>query len=139
MTCVVDPITKQLQWVQVWENGTRVAVPAYTVPLPPEAYLPLLAAVAMAVAYVWLGLRWRLFDPWRGDYLVNILLGVVYTVGGVLTLNMSAYVYTTLDCSGDKYTTVVANPYAASGYVPLALGIVSTVLAVAQALGELVE
>jgi len=127
-----------LQWVQVWENGTSVAVPAYSLPLPPETYFPLLAAVAMFLFYLYAAWRWQLFDPWRGDYFYNAVLAIIYIFAGLLLLS-TPYVYITLNCSGVEFTAVVANPYAASGYVPLVLGILSLVLAVAQALGELVE
>jgi len=122
-----------LWWVEVWANGTTRVVPANVVPLPLEAYLPLAISVAMAIAYFWLGWRRNLFDPLDGDYVLNALFAAVYTAAGFLIVNTMTYVYTTLNCSGVEYTAVVWNPYAVSGYLPLALGIVAGALAVSQA------
>jgi len=122
-----------LWWVEVWVNGTTRVVPANVVPLPLEAYLPLVVSIAMAIAYFWLGWTRDLFDPLRGDYIVNTVIAAVYTAAGFLITTTTTYVYTTLNCSGVEYTVVASNPYAASGYLPLALGVVAGVLALAQA------
>jgi len=121
-----------LWWVEVWANGTTRVVPANVVPLPLEAYLPLVVSIAMAIAYFYAGWRWDLFDPLRGDYIANILVAAVYTAAGFLIVTTMSYVYITLNCSGVEYTAVARNPYAVSGYLPLVLGVVAGVLALSQ-------